>query len=206
MREVLVIGGVVIVFCTIMVMVARKTTGSNFHKACALNVRALGAAVVLYAQDHDDALPPFTNLPYVSTEHDPKATGAKFASIANHPDQLKKLLMIYVASDEAWYCPSDPVAKQDVLYLGIKHGLTSYAFPLFEGANGPRRLSSIPVNYSFGLVWDAAGDRASCQPGVWYGGSSSWASNHPDGMVNFVLADLSIHQVPGLYGTHGLVP
>jgi len=202
--EVLVVIATLVLFCVVMAAMALRTSSKNSHRACASNVRELGTAVVMYAQDHDDTLLSYTNIELVIAHTDRQQRGS---TPPTQPELIKKALNIYVPSNETWFCPSDPAAKQPVYYLGIKHDVTSYAFPLYLSNSGqPRRLSSLSNDYTSALVWDAAGDRSMCSPGVWYGGAASWASNHPDGMVNFVLPDLSVRQVPGKWGSHGLMP
>lgn len=157
----------------------------------------------MYAYDHDDGTPPYTNLETVlakTTRTHTVPTNSK------EPEQLRELLRIY-SDDPDWFCPADPVSKQPKYYLGIRHEFTSYAIPEFKDKHGdPMKLNDLPVNERFGLVWDAAGDKASCDPGLWFAGGKEYASNHKDGFVNFVLADLSVHHLPAQWPGGGILP
>lgn len=175
---------------TVLWFVASRTRAESQSRNCASNVREIGSALVMYTFDHNGSFPPYTN---IESDLSRKQGSSSTPTASNEPQFLRDCLRLY--TDEGyWFCPSDPVAAQPVYYLGIRHQFTSYAIPAYFGKSGqPMTLNQLPNSISYGLVWDAAGDRNSCQPGVWYGGSRDWASNHPDGSVNFVLGDLSLH-------------
>src|SRR5205807_1929795 len=88
--EVLVIVVVVALFALVMYMVAGKTAGKDKHRACASNVRDLGSAVVLYAQDHDETLPPLTNIEGQIGQMEPQWSSLPTES--DQPQRLKKAL------------------------------------------------------------------------------------------------------------------
>ena len=151
------------------------------------NVRLLGTALVEYSIDHDDALPPYGDIEPAPGRAEPGARAN-----ASNPAELRALLQIYV-DDPAWFCPFDGLAGKAVSCLGVRHQFSSYAIPAHRSKNGePARLSTLAVKAENALVWDAAGDRSSCDPAHWPGGSEAWASNHDDGSVNYVLPDLSV--------------
>jgi len=141
--------------------------------------------MVMYAMDHDDTFPAYGSIAKLS------GTGQTPANAAQ-PALLRASLRLYT-DDSNWFCPADPVQGKNVLYLGIDHGLMSYAIPAIREKDGnPARVSKVPADTV--LASDAAGDRNSCDTGVWFAGKADWASNHPNGEVNYVMADLSLHR------------
>lgn len=185
MGEILFVVALLIVGLAMLTYVWLHTGVVSRHRACATNVRQLGTAMMMYAMDHDDAFPAYGNIAKLS------GTGQE-PHVPPQPSLLRACLRLYT-DDPSWFCPSDSVQGKRTIYLGIDHEITSYAIPALRNSKGnPARVAEIPA--SSGIVFDAAGDRNSCEPGIWLGGSSSWASNHPDGYVNYVFADLSLHR------------
>jgi len=203
LAEVLFVTALAILGGLILWFVASRTNDGALTHRCEINVKHLGSAIVMYAYDHDDSMPPYTNL---ESELAKNTKSHAIPTGSDEPELLRQILRIY-SDDPDWFCPTDPVRKQSKYYLGIRHEFTSYAIPAFKDKNGePLKLSSVPVSERFGLVWDAAGDKSSCEPGLWFAGSKSFASNHPDGYVNFVLVDLSVRHLPALWPGGGILP
>jgi prepilin-type processing-associated H-X9-DG protein len=88
------------------------------------NVRQLGNASLLYAQDNDGYFPPFRN---VSPGDDCETTYSSTSGICA-PSLLYASLNSYVRSKPVWFCPSDPVAGQDVDRWQVNHLYSSYFF------------------------------------------------------------------------------
>ncbi len=191
-RETLLVIGLILVGASVLVLVARRTNSVAMNHQCLDNVRVLGMALVEYSTDHDGTLPPYTNIePQLAARRHAKAP-----TNSDEPELLRTALHLYT-DEPSWFCPIDPVSRQSKYYLGIRHQFTSYAFPAYTEKNGaPAKLNDVPAQITFGLVWDAAGTPDTCDAGLWFAGSSKVASNHPDGKVNVVLSDLSVHQVP----------
>lgn len=185
MGEILFVAGLIILACAILTYVWLHTGTAARHRVCASNARQLGTAMVMYAMDHDDTFPAYGNIAKLSGS-------GQAPRIAPQPALLRACLRLYT-DDASWFCPADPVQGKNVIYLGIDHQATSYAIPAVRDQAGkPAKVSKVPA--FAGLVYDAVGDRNSCDTGVWFGGNHDWASNHPDGAVNYVLADLSLHR------------
>lgn len=202
-KEVLFVAALAVIGAFILWFVGTRTYGPRLVQQCERNVKLLGTGIVMYAYDHDGYVPPYTNL---ESDLAKKQLGHAVPTSSDEPQRLREVLRIYT-DDPIWFCPADPVKKQDHYYLGIRHQYTSYAFPAFKDKNGePMKLNDIPVNEHFGLVWDAAGDKSSCEPGLWFAGGRAYASNHPDGYVNFVLADLSVHHLSAQWPGGGILP
>lgn len=202
-REILLVIGLVLVGAGVLILVARRTNNVAMNHQCLDNVRVLGMALVEYATDHDGILPPYTNVEAeLAVRHHTKAP-----TNSDEPELLKAALHLYT-DDSDWFCPLDPVSRQNKYYLGIRHQFTSYAFPAYTEKNGsPAKLNDVPAQLDLGLVWDAAGTPEDSESALWFAGSSKVASNHPDGKVNVVLSDLSVHQVPAkLPNGKGIAP
>ena len=94
------------------------------HATCAENLHQLGIAVTIYANDHEGWVPPAT------TAEDAWAhvPGVSLADVKSSPLGLRTAMAPYVKNDAVWFCPADARARQDVLWLGQRHLLTSYLF------------------------------------------------------------------------------
>ena len=92
------------------------------HASCAENLHQLGLALTLYANDHEGWVPPATTAEF---EWEAKP-GTPVADLRASPQVLRTALASYVRNDSVWFCPTDPRAHQDVLWLGQRHLLTSY--------------------------------------------------------------------------------
>jgi hypothetical protein len=199
--EVLFIAALTLLGAGILLFVGTRTNQEAFHKGCASNIRALGEALVMYAQDHDDGLPPYATIESKASEN----SASRGSSSPATTSLLKQALHIYVG-EAAWYCPADRDAKRNVYCLGVHHEGTSYAIPDFRRrGTAVQKLSTLPSDFDHGLVWDAAGDRNSCSPDAWRAGAAAWATNHSDGLVNYILPDLSLHRELA-FGRRGLLP
>ena len=183
--EVLFVLVLVLIGVSILAFVALNTSSSSKHRLCSSNVRQLGTALVMYAMDHDEAMEPYGNV-----EKDPR--DGHVPKITPQPVLMKGALRLY--TDESnWFCPADQLERQHVVYLGIDHQVTSYIIPAFRDANGnPVKIGKLPS--STAIAFDAAGGPESCDPRAWRSGSRAWASNHADGLVNYVLANLSLQR------------
>jgi prepilin-type N-terminal cleavage/methylation domain-containing protein len=81
---------------------------------CMSNLRQIGLALRLYAQDWYGFAPPY------STEW----------SQLNQSYQLTAILSLYTKSKDIWFCPSDENIKWNKNQLQGTYGATSYAIPL----------------------------------------------------------------------------
>ncbi len=196
MMEVLVVIAIVSVLAGILLPVFRWAKIRATHTVCADNIHQLGEAEHLYANDNDGWVPPATMAADGFFVHFP----APPAEVAASQGVLRHALGPYVKSDEVWFCPADPHAHQNVLWLGMRHLLSSYwIFPVTDGKLGrqwpPRMqlMGNVSDNANgVPLICDAVGipDRDS-DPQFATGDGRAY-SNHPDRMVNVIRADLSL--------------
>lgn len=93
---------------------------------CLSNLRQLGIAATLYAQDSDGLFPPYANSWPELRACGPLAPGA--ATWGCNPAALRGVLLCYTGESGVWYCPGDPVSGQDVDQYGVNHRFSSYTF------------------------------------------------------------------------------
>ena len=184
---------------------ARAMMGSSQHSACAEKLHTLGNALTLYANDHDGYVPPATTAEfmYKSDKEIP------VDEIEGSPALLRAVMKPYVPSDDAWFCPVDPHARENVVWLGIRHRLTSYFFFPKSSPDdnawppkmqlGRERLPSEPkTGEGIPLIGDACGV-PSKDSDPQFRADTKPTSNHPDGMVNAIRQDLSLTRRPASY-------
>jgi competence protein ComGC len=197
--ETLFICALIVVGCIVLWFVESRTRADSAVKSCGTNVHQLGAALAMYALDHDGDLPQYTNMERVL------AKSGSAPTTSDQPALLKRCLQLY-CEDNTWYCPIDPVKGKAVYYLGIRHQFTSYVFPNYSVKGKPQKLEQLANDVQHGLLFDAAGTRSESQGGSWLAGSQDWASNHSDGSVNYVASDLSLHHADAKSASADLLP
>ncbi len=75
---------------------------------CVNSLNQVGAALHMYAQDHDDFVPPYTN--YVLSGPDDKYL---YLPNSNDPALFEAAYAPYTRNRQIWYCPLDPYAGMD---------------------------------------------------------------------------------------------
>lgn len=127
--ETMVVIAIVSILAAILVPAAMSARGSSFERVSANNLRQLGTAMHLYASDSDGALPPHTNVETLLSLfiNGPGQIGP-LPTNSESPRLLRESLQAYVRNDDVWFCPVDPVKRQDRYYLGLRHKYTSYLY------------------------------------------------------------------------------
>lgn len=96
---------------------------------CASNLGQIGKALHLYAQDHDDRIPPVVT--YTVTKQ--LVEDGPFVQISGDSRRWVQLINAYAKSEEIFFCPADPLARtsveRDVKYL---FALNSSEFTSYE--------------------------------------------------------------------------
>lgn len=127
---------------------ARQTT-------CMSNLRQLGKAFLMYAQDNDGYLPPYRNWPIqawgdgVTPPELPWLEGCGTGGEKGTfyaPYLLFASINPYLHNQEVWFCPSDPYAGTETFYWCIFHKYTSYAI------SARRNLRDTGVYHRFGYM------------------------------------------------------
>ncbi len=182
--EVLVASAIVIVFLIVGFPAAQALTRRAEGSACAERLHTLGVGLTLYANDHEGWLPPATTVEWAY----PSAPADELAA---SPALLQTLLRPYVASRDAWFCPVDPHARENVRWLGQRHGVTSYAFApaVAEGTPWPPKAQL--GHGGAALLTDAVGV-PSKDSARRFADKREPTTNHPDGIVNVLAQDLSL--------------
>jgi len=128
---------------------------------CVSNLRQLGLALRLYANDHDGCLPHWKN------------RGASQESQRALKESVNPYLL--AASDDVWYCPSDPHARTHAFWTGDSHSFpprpqpysdymtdhfyTSYKYyeslPLHHAPNQLDAISALPSEKHANGYWTA---------------------------------------------------
>lgn len=85
---------------------------------CVSNLKQIGGALQMYAEDWNGYAPPYTN-DLQAVKFSPQATDPRLMEIAYAP---------YTKGQQIWYCPLDPKAGQDTPD-GLIHKFTSYGIP-----------------------------------------------------------------------------
>lgn len=111
---------------------------------CMSNLRQLGQAFLMYAQDNEGFLPPYRNWPIqawgdgVTPPELPWLKGCGWGGERGTfyaPYLLFASIDPYLRSEDVWFCPSDPYAKTETFYWCIFHKYTSYHFNIKRPIN-----------------------------------------------------------------------
>src|SRR5689334_10658830 len=127
--ELLVVIGIIALLIAILLPVLGTARERANRTKCLANLRSLGEAMYLYAQDYRDKLPNSNG----SSTSDPVSGGDALYDLANH-----------YASPRVFHCPSDsdpePTAITNMFYTWENSGRTSYEFfPVWWlGTQGPK--------------------------------------------------------------------
>ncbi len=114
------------------------------QSACASNLRQVGQAFLMYAQDNDGYLPPYRNWPIqawgdgVTPPELPWLKGCSWGGERGTlyaPHLLFYSVNPYLRNKEVWFCPSDPYAGTETFYWCIFHKYTSYWFNIKRPIN-----------------------------------------------------------------------
>jgi len=168
--ELLVVIGIIAVLIGLLLPALGKARESSHRTACLANLRSLGQAMILYANDSRDRLPN-SNPPNTSADYD--ATNSVLVALA------KK----YVRSAAPFHCPSDtdpiPETISNAVVMFPESARVSYDFYsiYWRPEFGPKwvRVKQAP------LVWDLEGGapvRNELQNHGVTGGNVAFADGH----------------------------
>lgn len=117
--EVLIVVGVCLILFAIILPVFSIAKKKSKRTACVSNLKQIGMALQLYAQDNDEMLPLFRN-----RRHDEKGRSTQWDS----PESLYTAVYSKAKDARILYCPADVYAGQDIEVFGINHKFSSYCY------------------------------------------------------------------------------
>lgn len=122
--EVLVAVGIVLIIAGITFPVFSRSKEAAKSTVCINNLSQIGKALAMYAIDYDNRYPPYNTM---DVAHIPIGGGIQ-AIFDHHPAaHFKELLLIYGVADDQFYCPSDPLARSEIItsdYFTLKFVMT----------------------------------------------------------------------------------
>jgi prepilin-type N-terminal cleavage/methylation domain-containing protein len=201
LAELLVVISIIAIAVAVLLPVFSGAKKSAVGTVSVSNMRQLGAALLLYAEDNSGFLPPYTNYEISIAALEGPQANWHVPTTSSMPSDLKKAMKVYVTHPEIWFSNLDPAREQDTYYLGIRHKETSYVFSLFNwrrlaspASAGQRKRVAPPaqVHEVEGLVWEpfGPGDSGFNSPQFeWKGPCRSY---YPNGLVHTVHTDLHV--------------
>lgn len=107
---------------------------------CMSNLRQLGKAFLMYAQDNDGCFPPYRNWPMQAWGDQgamppelPWLKGCSWGGVKGTVTIYAPYLLFasvepYLRNEGVWFCPSDPYAGHETFHWCIFHKYTSYNY------------------------------------------------------------------------------
>ena len=105
--ELLVVITIVSLLAAILLPVFASVRARSQQTVCVSNLRQLGLAVALYAQDNDDIVPLGGDPGDIYTTEWQTALAGRYRTQAQQLRLLPEVLHPYTSSNELWHCPSD---------------------------------------------------------------------------------------------------
>lgn len=103
--ELLVVIGIIMLLAGLLYPILNSIRERGRRSHCINNLKQVGAALLMYAQDYDSFAPPFTNLA------DPQGNFRdRFFPNHNNPVLFEAAYIPYTKDKNIWYCPLDPYA------------------------------------------------------------------------------------------------
>ena len=121
--ELVVVIVIIILLAGLLMAVFSRARAKARAATCASNLRQLGAAFLIYAQDYDGQFPIY------SSETGWLNGCIGYPAITYNKEGPHLLLITmkpYVRNNDIWFCPSDPYAGTNTFFWCISHEYTSY--------------------------------------------------------------------------------
>jgi len=128
--ELVVVIVIIILLLGLLMTVFSRARAKAREATCASNLRQLGMASIMYAQDYDDAFPPYVNA-YPGSDCNVSIPGNDnwvTSNIVCSPYNLHSALMPFIKNSNIWFCPNDPFATHHVTQWNVDHQYSSYEF------------------------------------------------------------------------------
>jgi len=178
--ELLVVISIIALLAAVLLPVFFSVRGKARQTVCVSNMRQIGMAISLYAQDADD-LYPYGSDPSDTYTASPNIwDSSPYAGIANHITPLRDILVPYVQNNEIWHCPSDSgYTELDISAVngnGVPLNATPTAFQAFQTSYLYRtEIALLHIPYGSLTAYDAAGaQHEGSEVNVLMDGNGSW--------------------------------
>ncbi len=134
--ELLVVVAIISLLAAILLPVFASVRAKGRQTVCTSNLRQIGLAIALYAQDADDIVPLGGDPGDVNTTEWQGADGGKYWAEAQQLQPLHTVLHPYTASDALWGCPSDTGYSQEAFGGGAVLSASPSAFAAYGCSYG----------------------------------------------------------------------
>lgn len=177
--ELLVVISIVALLTAILLPVFFSVRGKARQTVCISNLRQIGLAISMYAQDADD-LYPYGNDPS-DRDTDPNIwRSTPYAAIAPTLDPLQKIMVPYTQNPEIWHCPSDSgYTELDISEYagnGIPLDATPTAYQKYQTSYLYRtEIALLHTSYGSLVAYDRSGTaHEGAEVNVLMDGNGSW--------------------------------
>ena len=182
--ELLVVVSIIALLTAILLPVFFSVRGKARQTVCVSNLRQIGMAISLYAQDADDLYPYGTDPSDTNTNPNiwlqNTAHPEYYDQVMNHMQPLRDILMPYAQSNDIWHCPSDSgYTELDISAVngnGIPLDATPTAFQKYQTSYLYRtEIALLHTPYGSLTAYDSAGTaHESAEVNVLMDGNGSW--------------------------------
>ncbi len=206
--ETMIVIAIVSLLLGVLLPVLFAARAKAFERVSAGNLRQLGTALQLYAQDVDGALPPYTNVEsMLCFFNNPVGLIGPLPTDSDMPRLFRESVQPYVRANDVWFCPTDKVKGEERYFLGIRHKYTSYGYQPYGGPG----LRAFVLLYGFPPPPLRPDDMPSWLPLLWEPGSAgdegfnerglSWEGREfrgyrSSGMALYLFPDLRVKSYP----------
>ena len=116
--------------------------------SCLSNLRQIGMALQMYAQDCDELLPPWLN-----RRSEPNGKKSRWDS----PENIFEAVMVKATDPALMFCSVDPYAGKDIEVFGVNHKYSSYCFCMLPPSHNEGTLTVTGV-YRGGILIGSPAD------------------------------------------------
>jgi len=174
--------GALLLVIILPVYSAAKMKGKK--TACLSNLRQIGLALQLYAQDYDELLPP-----YLNRRHDESGKKTRWDS----PERVFETVQIKAYDPGIMFCTVDPYRGHDIHVFGVNHKYSSYYFHMLPPDSDEGELGITGVHRGGTLIVPPADYLLICDSNFGkpelVDGSRAYGCQHLHG-VNAVYLDM----------------
>ena len=171
---------IIALLAAILLPVFFSVRGKARQTVCVSNLRQIGMAISLYAQDADD-LYPYGNDPSDTDTHPNLWASTPYATIAPEMQPLNVILAPYIQAPQLWHCPSDSgYTALDISAYAANTGVPLDATPTAFQKYGTSYLyrteiALLHTPYGSLTAYDVAGTaHESAEVNVLMDGNGSW--------------------------------